>query len=166
MVTGTARQELIENTGASVLNDPAGEKVQQAVAAVCSPYRHRTTRSGAWIEEFTVLNADGTGGHLTPIPGLEGVPGGSRLADIEDLGPSHSLHAEPGVRSVRAAADLAGVDVWIAVTIPAGFEGAQGDPAPGIDVIGQWTSVVLHPGELTWLREALALNAAAGQDLD
>jgi hypothetical protein len=86
--------------------------------------------------------------------------------DIEDLDSGHSLHAEPGVRRVRAAADLTGADVWIAVTIPGGFEGAQGDPAPGIDVIGQWTSVVLNPGELTWLREALVLNDAAGQDLD
>jgi hypothetical protein len=79
-VTGTARQELIEKAGATVLDDPSGEKARQAVSAVCSPYRHRTTMSGAWIEELTVLNADGTGGYLTPISSLEGVPGGSRLA--------------------------------------------------------------------------------------
>lgn len=86
--------------------------------------------------------------------------------DIEDLDPGHSLHAEPGVQRVRAAEDLIGADVWIAVTVPGGFEGAQGDPAAGADVIAQWTSVVLHPGEPTWLREAQVLNAAAGQDLE
>jgi hypothetical protein len=79
-VTGIARQELIEKAGASVLEDSSGETARQAVAAVCSPYRHRTMRSGTWIEELTALNADGTGSHLTPISGLEGVPGGSRLA--------------------------------------------------------------------------------------
>ena len=66
--------------GRSVLDDPVGEKARQALAAVCSPYRHRTMKSGTWIEELTALNVDGTGGHLTPISGLEGVPGGSRLA--------------------------------------------------------------------------------------
>jgi hypothetical protein len=79
-VTGAARQDLIGKAGANVLDDPPGEKARQAVAAVCSPYRHRTMKSGTWIEELTALNADGTGGHLTPISGLEGVPGGSRLA--------------------------------------------------------------------------------------
>ena len=85
-VTGTARQELIEQAGASVLDDPPGEKARQAVAAVCSPYRHRTTTNEGWIEELTALNADGTGGHLTPVSGLEGVPGGSRLAAPADWG--------------------------------------------------------------------------------
>ena len=37
-------------------------------------------RGETWIEELTALNADGTGGDLTPISALEGVPGGSRLA--------------------------------------------------------------------------------------
>ncbi|MGH3221422.1 MAG: hypothetical protein ACRDPY_22465 [Streptosporangiaceae bacterium] len=78
--------------------------------------------------------------------------------DIEDLSLDHSLHTEPGVRRVRDAAELVGDDVWITVTIPGDFEGAEGDPAPGIDAIQQWTSVVLHPVELTWLREMLALN--------
>jgi hypothetical protein len=78
--TGTARKELSEKAGASVVDDPSGERARQAVAAVCSPYRHRTMRNGSWIEELTALNTDGTGGHLTPISGLEGVPGGSRLA--------------------------------------------------------------------------------------
>jgi hypothetical protein len=45
-VTGAARQGLIDQAGASVLDDPPGEKARQVVAAVCSPYRHRTTMSG------------------------------------------------------------------------------------------------------------------------
>jgi hypothetical protein len=49
-VTGAARRDLVEKAAANVLDDPSGEKARQAVAAVCSPYRHRTTRSGTWIE--------------------------------------------------------------------------------------------------------------------
>jgi len=81
--------------------------------------------------------------------------------DIQDLSPGHSLHAEPGVRRVRAAADLVGADVWIAVTVPGDFEGAQGDPSPGVDVIKQWTSGVAHPAELHWVKEMLELNEKA-----
>ena len=80
--------------------------------------------------------------------------------DIEDLSPDHSLHIEPGVRRVRDAAELVGDDVWITVTIPGDFKGAEGDPTPGVDAIQQWASVVAHPAELTWVREMLALNAA------
>jgi hypothetical protein len=83
--------------------------------------------------------------------------------DIEDLSPDHSLHIEPGVRRIRNAAELTGDDVWITVTIPGDFEGAEGDRAPDVDAIGQWASVVLHPVELTWLREMLALNAAGDE---
>jgi hypothetical protein len=50
--------------------------------------------------------------------------------------------------------------VWICVTIPGDFEGAEGDPTAGVDVIDQWTSVAVQAGELTWLRETLTLNAA------
>ncbi len=80
--------------------------------------------------------------------------------DIEDLNPGHSLRTEPGVRRVRDAAELVGDDVWITVTSPGDFEGAESDPTPGVDAIQQWASVVLHPVELTWVREMLALNAA------
>jgi hypothetical protein len=79
-VTGAARENLIDQAGSTVLDDPAGEKARQAVAAVCSPYRHRTQMSGEWIEELTALSADGTGGHLTPVSDLQGLPGGSHLA--------------------------------------------------------------------------------------
>lgn len=60
--TGTARQDLIGKAGDNVLDDPSGEKARQAVAVVCSPYRHRAVKGGTWIEELTALNADGTGG--------------------------------------------------------------------------------------------------------
>lgn len=80
--------------------------------------------------------------------------------DLEDLSPGHSLHTGPGVRRLRAAAELVGEDVWICVTIPGDFEGAEGDPTAGVDVIDQWTSVAVQVGELTWLRETLTLNAA------
>ena len=42
--------------------------------------------SGEWTDEVTALNADRPGGDLTPISGLEGVPGGSRLAAPADWG--------------------------------------------------------------------------------
>ncbi len=84
-VTGAAREELVEQAGAAVIDDASGETARQAVAAVCSPYRQQT-QSGQWTGELTALNADRTGGELTPISGLEGVPGGSRLAAPADWG--------------------------------------------------------------------------------
>ena len=59
---------------------PVRKRGRLAVTPVCSPYRHRTMRNGTWIVGLTALNTDGTGGHRTPISGLQGVPGGSRLA--------------------------------------------------------------------------------------
>jgi len=45
------------------------------------------------------------------------------------------------------------------VRLPGDYEGA--DDAPEADAaITRWTTVVLHPDELGWLREALALNVA------
>ncbi len=85
-VTGTARQKLIEQAGDHVLDDPPGEKARQVVAAVCSPYRHRTMAGGTWIEELSVLNADGAGSRLAPVSGLEGLSGGSRLAAPAEWG--------------------------------------------------------------------------------
>jgi hypothetical protein len=55
---------------------------------------------------------------------------------------------------------------WITVTMPGGFEGAEGDPAPGEDAISQWTSVVTGPEELTWLAEALAMDTMGTEDPD
>jgi hypothetical protein len=85
LVTGAAREELVEKAGAAVIDDAFGEKARQAVAAVCSPYRHQFER-GEWTDELTALNADRTGGDLTPVSGLEGVLGGSRLAAPADWG--------------------------------------------------------------------------------
>jgi hypothetical protein len=89
--------------------------------------------------------------------------------DLEDLGADHSLFADPTVTSVRAAAQLLGDDVWIAVRLPGEYEG-DGE-ASDEQVIKQWTTVVLAEDELTWLREALQLNAVddqaeADDDLD
>lgn len=83
-VAGTARQKLINQAGDHILDDPPGEKARRVVAAVCSPYRHRTTTGDTWIEELTALNADGTSSRLAPVSGLEGLPGGSRLAAPAD----------------------------------------------------------------------------------
>jgi hypothetical protein len=86
--------------------------------------------------------------------------------DIDDLDPGHSVNADPGVVRVREAARLLGTGAWITVTTPGGFEGAEGDPEPGEDAISQWTSVVTGPEELTWLREAFALNTIGREDVD
>jgi hypothetical protein len=85
LVTGVAREELVEQVGDAVIDDASGEKARLAVAEVCSPYR-RQTESGEWTGELMALSAGRTGGDLTPISGLEGVPGGSRLAAPADWG--------------------------------------------------------------------------------
>jgi hypothetical protein len=79
--------------------------------------------------------------------------------DIEDLSDDHSLAAEPSVTRLRAAAATLGEDLWIAVRLPGDYEGADDAPDPDA-AITRWTTVVLHPDELGWLREALAFNAA------
>lgn len=47
------------------------------------------------------------------------------------------------------------------MTIPGDFEGAQGDPAPRADAIGQWTRVVTDPAGLDWVKAMLELDAEA-----
>jgi hypothetical protein len=86
--------------------------------------------------------------------------------DIDDLGPDHSVKADPGVVRIREAARATGTRAWITVTTPGGFEGAEGDPEPGEDAISQWTSVVTSQEELTWLSQALAINTTGGEDPD
>jgi hypothetical protein len=86
--------------------------------------------------------------------------------DIDDLGPDHSVNADPGVTRIRDAARVLGTSAWITVTMPGGFEGAEGDPEPGGDAISQWTSVVTGPEELTWLAGALAMDAMGTEDPD
>jgi len=84
--------------------------------------------------------------------------------DIDDLDAGHGIMFDPKVRRLRDAATLLGEDIWIAVTLPGDFEGAEGDPIEGEQAIVQWTTVVLHEDELTWLREVLALNSAHDED--
>jgi hypothetical protein len=79
LTAGAERTELVAQAGAAVIEDQAGEKARKAVVAVCSPYRHQDDGT-EWVDEVAALNADRPGGDLTPISGLEGVPGGSRLA--------------------------------------------------------------------------------------
>lgn len=77
--------------------------------------------------------------------------------DIDDLDSGHSLSADPTVARLRETAAMLGEDIWIAVKLPGEFEGDD-DLADGT-AIRRWTTVVLHPDELGWLREALALDA-------
>jgi len=74
-----------------------------------------------------------------------------------------ALTTEPTVARLRAATAVLDEDLWIAVRLPGGYEGA--DDAPDTDVaITRWTTVVLHPDELGWLREALAFNATDDEE--
>ncbi|GAB1692657.1 hypothetical protein KRM28CT15_44600 [Krasilnikovia sp. M28-CT-15] len=82
--------------------------------------------------------------------------------DLDDLGAEHSLAGEPTVARLRAAAAALGQDLWIAVRLPADFEGADDTPEPDAATT-RWTTVVLHPDELGWLRQALTLNATADE---
>lgn len=76
--------------------------------------------------------------------------------DAEDLDPGHSLNADPTVARLRETAAMLGQDIWIAVKLPGEYQGDD-DLGDGI-AIRRWATVVLHPDELGWLREALALN--------
>jgi hypothetical protein len=49
-----------------------------------------------------------------------------------------------------------GEDLWIAVTLPSRYDGE--DDLPDGAAVRRWTTVVLHPDELGWLRETIALN--------
>jgi hypothetical protein len=77
--------------------------------------------------------------------------------DLDDLGDDHSLTQDPTVVCIRAAAALLNEDVWIAVRLSGDYEGA--DELDDDAVTSRWTSVVTHPDELGWLREALQLRA-------
>jgi hypothetical protein len=84
--------------------------------------------------------------------------------DIDDLDPSHSLTADPTVARLRETAAMLGEDIWIAVKLPGEYEGD--DDLENGAAARRWTTVVLHPDELGWLREALALNAEGGDPDD
>jgi hypothetical protein len=74
-----------------------------------------------------------------------------------------SLTADPTVARLRETAAMLGEDIWIAVKLPGEYEGD--DDLEDGTAARRWTTVVLHPDELGWLREALALNAE-GEDPD
>lgn len=63
---------------------------------------------------------------------------------------------------LRAAAQLLGDDVWIAVTLPGEYDGD--DDLNDDAAIRRWITVALYLDELGWLREALALNAEDPDD--
>lgn len=88
LVTGAAREELVEQAGAAVIDDASGEKARQAVAEVCSPYCRQFESGGEWTGELTALIPGQPCRDLTPISSLEGMPGGSRLAGPSDWGGS------------------------------------------------------------------------------
>src|SRR5512144_1759100 len=75
--------------------------------------------------------------------------------DLEDLGTDHSLMLDPTVVRLRTAAAAVGEDIWIAVRLPGQYEGD--DDLDDDAAITCWTTVVAHPDELGWLRQALAL---------
>ncbi len=76
--------------------------------------------------------------------------------DTGDLDPGHSLSADPTVARLRETAALLGQDIWVSVKLPGEYQGDD-DLEDGA-VIRRWTTVVLHPDELGWLREALAAD--------
>jgi hypothetical protein len=82
--------------------------------------------------------------------------------DLDDLDPQHSLTTDPTVMQLRAAGQLLGADIWIAVKLPGAYDGD--DDLDDDAAICRWTTVALYPDELGWLREALALNADTTQD--
>lgn len=77
--------------------------------------------------------------------------------DADDLDPGHSLTADPTIARMRETAAMLGQDIWIAVKLPSQYQG--GDDLHDGTAIRRWTTVVLHPDELGWLREALAADA-------
>jgi hypothetical protein len=80
-----------------------------------------------------------------------------RLGEQLPLHPQAAYEVPATVARIRAAAALLDDDVWIAVRLPGDYEGA--DELDDDVATSRWTSVVTHPDELGWLREALQLRA-------
>ena len=89
---------------------------------------------------------------------------GEHGINLDDLDAQHSLAGDPTVVQLRAAAQLLGDDIWIAVKLPGAYDGD--DHLDDDAAIRRWTTVVLYPDELSWLREALTLNAEDPADAD
>ena len=83
--------------------------------------------------------------------------------DLDDLDPQHSLTTDPTVVRLRAAAELLGDGIWIAVKLPGEYDGDD-DLDNDDAAVRRWTTVALYPDELGWLREALALNTEEPDD--
>ena len=65
---------------------------------------------------------------------------------------------DPTMVRLRTAAAAVGEDIWITVRLPGRYEGDDLDDDLDDDAaITHWTTVVAHPDELGWLRQALAL---------
>ena len=64
--------------------------------------------------------------------------------DLDDLDAQHSLTTDPTVVRLRAAAQLLGDDVWIAVKLPGTYEGD--DDLDDDQAILRWTTVALRRG--------------------
>ena len=79
------------------------------------------------------------------------------------MGADHSLMLDPTMVRLRTAAAAVGEDIWITVRLPGRYEGdddLDDDADDDLDddaAITHWTTVVAHPDELGWLRQALAL---------
>ena len=84
--------------------------------------------------------------------------------DADDLDPGHSLTADPTITRMRETAAMLGQDIWIAVKLTGEYQGD--DDLEDGTAIRRWTTVVLHPDELGWLREALAADAEDCDDDD
>jgi hypothetical protein len=87
------------------------------------------------------------------------------LAGVHAARPTRSRHhPRPTVIRLRAAAKLLHEDIWISVTLPSEYDGD--DDLVADEAAARWTTMALHPEDLTWLREALDLNAEDDTDDD
>ena len=84
--------------------------------------------------------------------------------DADELGDDHSLTQDLSVLRLRQAAAALDEDLWISVRLPGGYEGAD-DLDDGV-ALERWTTVVAHPDELGWLREALQLHTQSVTEAD
>lgn len=77
-------------------------------------------------------------------------------AALARLDPDHSAHHDPTVRRLQAASAEVGIDVWIAVTLPALYTADGIDKNTPAEVLMQWTSVGRNTAEIAYLRRLIA----------